>query len=445
MRLRRCCRSGLGTVSGAVALAAVATLVACSAARAEDWLQFRGPGGAAATDDPRVPTTWGDTEHLRWKLDLPGPGSSSPIVVGPRVYVTCYSGYGTGTGGGGSAGDLQRHLVAVDRATGRIDWTQTVPGSLPEDEYSGFLTEHGYASSTPTSDGETIYCFFGKSGVVAFDANSGKERWRVEVGKESSNRRWGSGASLLLVGDALIVNAAEESRSIRALDKRTGRQLWMAQADLLELAYATPAVVEPAVGPPELVVVVPEEIWGLNPANGKLKWFIATRMTGNVSPSPIVDGETVYLFGGFRSAGSMAIRTGGAGDATATHVKWTGASSSYVATPVLHDGHLYWIDDRGIAWCVRADTGQMVYRERVPGLDGGGRPVYASPLRVRDRLLVVSRWNGTFVLPARPSFEVLAQNRFADDTTDANATPAVADGTLYLRTNRRLYAIGDKP
>jgi outer membrane protein assembly factor BamB len=311
---------------------------------------------------------------------------------------------------------------------------------MPEDGYQGFITEHGYASNTPVTDGERVYCFFGKSGVIAIDLE-GKQLWRTSVGKESSNRRWGSAASLILYKDAVIVNAAEESQSIRALNKKTGKEIWQAPGTALELAYGTPAIVMLKNHQAELVVAAPSELWGLNPDTGKLQWYVEHLLTGNICPSIIADGETVFVFGGFRSAGSFSVRAGGKGDITKSNLLWSSRHSSYVATPVLHDHHLYWIDDRGQAFCVSAKTGEQVYRERVTGLESGGRPVYASPVVAGGKIYVPTRWNGVLVLPAQPEFKVLARNRFADDDSDFNATPAISSGQLFLRSNRFLYCV----
>jgi outer membrane protein assembly factor BamB len=414
-------------------------VVAASLASAADWPRFRGPGGLGIGESA-VPLEWGDSQNLFWKTPLPGPGSSSPVVHGADVFVTCYSGYGV-PGGDGRQASLVRHLVCIDRASGLERWRRDVPAELPEDAYEGFLTEHGYASSTPVVDADAVYAFFGKSGVIAFD-RAGSELWRVAVGKESSSRRWGSAASLILHDDLVIVNAAEESQSIRGLDRRTGREVWKAEAAALELAYGTPAIASLADGRADLVVAVPGEIWGLDPATGKIRWYAEHALTGNVSPSVIVDGDTVYVFGGFRSAGSLAVRAGGDGDVTKSHVLWTSKTSSYVATPLLHAGHLYWIDDRGQAFCSDAKTGAQVYRSRVAEITGGGRPVYASPVLTAGRILVVTRWNGTLVLPAEPRFEVLACNRFTGDDSDSSGTPAIADGRLFLRSGRFLYCVG---
>ena len=422
-----------------VALLALAA-VASSTASAADWPRFRGPGGLGIGESP-VPLTWSEKENLLWTAALPGPGSSSPVVHGGDVFVTCYSGYGVTGDRGGAAATLVRHLLCFDRITGAEKWRRDVAAELPEDAFEGYLTEHGYASSTPVVDADAVYAFFGKSGVVAFD-RAGKELWRVDVGKESSNRRWGSAASLIRHGDLVIVNAAEESQSIRGLDRTTGREIWKAEAAALELAYGTPAIARLPDGREELVVAVPSEVWGLDPATGKIRWYASHALTGNLSPSVIVDGDVVYVFGGFRSAGSLAVRAGGSGDVTKSHVLWTSKASSYVATPLLHEGHLYWIDDRGQAFCSNATTGEQVYRSRVAEIAGGGRPVYASPVLSAGRLIVATRWSGTLVLPAEPRFEVLACNRFATDESDFSGTPAIVDGRLYLRSGRCLFCVG---
>ena len=140
-----------------------------------NWARFRGPGGKGSSSTAADTLThWSESENLQWKTPLPGPGSSSPIVWERRVFVTCYSGYGAQTGG--AKDDLRRHLVCIDRESGDIVWTKTVVGGTPEDDYQGYLTEHGYASNTSVTDGERVYAFFGKSGVFAFDFD-GQQLW----------------------------------------------------------------------------------------------------------------------------------------------------------------------------------------------------------------------------------------------------------------------------
>ena len=189
-----------------------------------DWPQFRGPDGLGVSSDANVAVQWSESENLKWKTSLPGPGSSSPIVWGQHVFVTCYSGYGLSRTNPGNIEQLVRHLVCIDRKDGKVIWTRTVKAEMPEDAFAGMgVPEHGYASNTPATDGERVFVFFGKTGVLAFDLD-GNQLWQVNVGKESSNRRWGSSASLILYKDMVIVNASEESQSILALDKLPERK-----------------------------------------------------------------------------------------------------------------------------------------------------------------------------------------------------------------------------
>ena len=354
------------------------------------------------------------------------------------MFVTCYSGYGDGSSGD-SIEKLQRHLVCVDLKTGKVIWDKSIPAELPEDPYSGNLREHGYASNTPVTDGERVFAFFGKTGTLAFDFD-GQQLWKVNVGRQSSNRRWGSGASLILCQDMVIVNAAEESRSILALNKLTGKEIWKTAVDSLELSFVTPVLAECASGRIDLALAVPGELWGLNPDTGKLRWFAETGITGNVSPSVVAADGVVYATGGYPRQGTIAVRAGGKGDVTQTNVLWSSQNASYVPSPVVHRGHLFVVSDQGFATCLEAKSGKLVYKERLPSLSGG-KPFYASVVLANERLYAVSRRAGTFVLSATPQFAVVAQNKLAGDDSDFNGTPAIVGHQLFLRSKRFLYCI----
>jgi hypothetical protein len=191
------------------------------------------------------------------------------------------------------------------------------------------------------------------------------------------------------------------------------------------------------------VIAVPGEIWGLNPRTGKLVWYAETSLTGNVSPSLILDGDTVIAFGGYRSSGSIAVRVGGKGDVTKTHVVWTSRNSSYVSTPVQFEGKLYWIDDRGTYYVSSAKNGELVTRLRVSNITSRDRPVYASAVAIGKRLYFQTRFDGLLVTEPGGELKVIAQNRFANDNSMCNATPAVDRGELYLRSDSHLYCVRD--
>ncbi len=397
---------------------------------AESWSRFRGPDGQgkAASD---VVTTWDAETNVAWKLDLPGAGSSSPIVHSGKVFVTCYLGE--------SGESAQRTLVCADAKTGKQLWVHSVAAPKQEDGYRGFITEHGYASGSAVCDGRNVYAFFGKAGVVALTVD-GKPLWHAQVGTMSSNRRWGSGSSLVLADDILIVNAAEEARAIIGLKTADGSEAWKADYDLLELCYATPVLVEGEGGVTEAVIAMPGEAWGLNPKTGKLRWFYETGTGGNVSPSVVVGEDAFYTFGGYPQQQTVAIRRGGRNDITNSHRLWETSDSSYVATPLLHDGYLYWVNDRGFAFSMNAKTGETVTKARLSGLRSGGRPVYASPILSGQKLILVTRKSGTLIFDATPEMKVVHQNPPLDES-QFNATPAVADGSLYLRSDEALYCI----
>ena len=405
-----------------------------------DWNRFRGPNGTGVSTDANIPTQWSETENLRWKTPLPGAGSSSPILTKDFVFVSSYSGYGEPGAGQGDEKLLQRHFSCLDRQTGKILWSKSIANEIDEDPFTGNgLPQHGYATNTPVTDGKHVFVFFGKTGVIAYDLE-GNEQWRKSVGTSSGNRRWGSAASLILVGDKLIVNAAEESETIFALSKETGETVWKSEAGSLELCYSTPSLVKVDENRTDLVIAVAEEVWGLNPENGKLTWYVETNLTENLSPSVIVDGDTVFVFGGYRSKGSLAIKVGGKGDVTDSNVVWTSRSTSYVPTPVVDDGRLYWIDDNGFYHCLDKASGKSIDKQRVPMRSRGGRAVYASALNINGMIYAQTRYNGLMVFKPADKMDLVEQNSF-DDESQFNSTPAVDNGQLFLRSDEFLYCV----
>jgi outer membrane protein assembly factor BamB len=397
-----------------------------------DWPQFRGPGGQGISADKGLPVTWGPKENIVWKVALPGAGASTPIVVGPRIFVTCFSGYGVPGQPAAALDRLKLHVVCLDRGSGKILWIKHAAPKLPEQPT--MRENHGYASSTPVADGERLYAFFGKTGVVAFD-HDGKRLWQAEVGAGLNG--WGSAASLMLAGDLLIVNASVESQSLVALDKKTGREAWQTKG--IKESWNTPLLVTVAPGKSELVVAIMGKVLGLEPATGAQRWSCATDIGWYMVPSLVAEEGIVYAIGG-RSGGGLAVRAGGTGDVTRSHRLWKIAKGSNVSSPIVHEGHLYWMHEGlGIAYCAELKTGKIVYEERVPGAG----PIYASPVLADGKLYYVCRNGRTIVLIAGPKYERLAVNDLAD-RSPFNASPAVAGSRLYLRSDRFLYCVGLK-
>lgn len=398
-----------------------------------DWNRFLGPDACLVTADQGTPASWSATENLVWKTALPGFGASSPITAGSKVFVTCYSGYGLDEDAPGQVEDLRYHVVCLDRDKGTILWDKATKAQLPENEYRGFVALHGFASATPTSDGQAVYAFFGRTGVVAYRLD-GEPLWQANVGSEM--HQWGSGASPILVENLLIVNASIESGALVALDKSTGREVWRV-SDIVR-SWGTPLVVDVPGGEQELVVSLEGKVLGLDPATGRLLWECAG-VTDYVCPSVIAHKGVVYVTAG-RKGLTLAIRAGGRGDVTQTHLLWKLGKSPKVATPVYCDGHLYWINHQGIAVCVNAATGEVVFEERLK-VAGRGDKVYASLVVANGKLFGVTRQDGTVVLAASPRFEELGRNRL-EDASVFNATPALGQGQLLIRSDRFLYCIG---
>ncbi|MCB9868526.1 MAG: PQQ-binding-like beta-propeller repeat protein [Planctomycetes bacterium] len=447
--------------TGTVAILAFAAL---AAAQPPAWPCFRGPNrDGAAQADARPPLEWSNTKNLAWRVALPGPGASSPIVCGDRVFVTCYTGYGAHLDDGGDFKKLVHHLVCVARERGAILWQRAVPGPLPHKARPMQLTEHGFASPTPATDGRAVYCYFGRAGVVAFDLD-GKVLWQTDLGEPTKGAppptntvehkgkvlslRWGTAASPLVCGDLVLVNASEQSNSIRALDRATGKLRWTYESANLEGCATTPAVV--AVGKTQQVVMcLGGAVWGLGLEDGKLRWQVETGTRGGMSPTPVSDAERVYTFGGDgksfalwltpRSPQGAATATGERGPVDDRRIAWKGANVD-IPSPALHDGKLFLVSQSGIGTVVTSRDGKTLVTGRLEGRTG---KVYASPLIAAGRMYVVSRKRGTFVYSADEKLRLLHRNEL-DDESVFNGSPAVDGPRLFLRSDKFLYCLATR-
>ncbi len=404
-------------------------------ANANDWPQFRGPKGNATSDEKGLPIEWSSEKNLVWKTELPGPGSSSPITLGDRVFLTCYTGYGLDRQQPGDMQGLQRHLLCLDRAKGTILWDKVAETELPEQPYKQWIPRHGYASSTPAADSQRVYAFFGKSGVVAFN-HGGRQLWHADVGSQVHD--YGSGASPVLFNDLVIVNAGVESGSLVGLDKRTGNEVW--RADGISNAWNTPLLVELPNGKTELVLEIKGKVAGFDPATGERLWTCDTGISDYVCPSLVAHDGIVYSLGG-RSGSGLAVRAGGRDDVTQTHLLWKGTKRGpNVPSPVYYDGHLYFTTDSAVVRCLDAKTGEFIYEKRLEHPSGD---MWPSPVLADGKLYFVSSRGRTFVLAAKPQFEQLAHNDLGD-SDHFNASPAITGGQLFLRSDRFLYCVGKK-
>jgi outer membrane protein assembly factor BamB len=442
---------------------------------AEDWPGFRGNhGGVAVSQDLPTKVT---KDNLLWKLKMPGVGTSSPITYGDKIFVTAYKGYGTaltkqspgagkkGGGGGGGFGkggppdadqkNLRLLVLCVDARDGKIVWQKEVTPKFPEINFSGMFREHGYASSTPATDGERVIAFFGKSGVHAFDME-GKALWSADVG--DGTHMWGSASSPVLYGDLVIVNAGIESKKLVALDKRTGKEVWTAKA--LGTSWGSPALVETKDGKTEVVVSWPGKIVAYDPLTGSQKWtcdgigagggggggggggFGGGKGMGGgyTSSTPVSKDGIVYAIGGGgpTPTTALAVTAGGSGDVTKTNVLWRSKSGSNAPSPVIVGNELCWVD--GSLTALDLASGKSVAKDRL--YDARGE--YVSAVASGSKIYALTRSDGLFVLDAADKFTQLDHHEFDGDTSIFNASPAISNGKLILRSNAYLYCIGKK-
>jgi len=408
-------------------------LCLATVASAQDWPGFRGPTGQGTSPAKGLPTTWSETENIAWKTELPGPGTSSPAVFGKKIFLTCYTGYNV-PGEQGAMDDLVLHLVCLDRTTGKQLWATPVKPKLPEQDR--IRDDHGYASGTPAVDGERVYVFFGKTGAMAFD-HSGKPLWERDLG--DTLHGWGSAGCPVLYKDLVIINASVESESLVALDKKTGKEVWRAKE--LKESWNTPILVPVGQGKQQLVVAEMGSILGYDPDKGTEIWRCATDIPWYMVPSLVHDKGVIYCVGGRSPGGSLAVKLGGKGDVTDSHRLWTLNKGSNVTSPLYHDGHLYWMhESQEIAYCVEASTGKIVYEERVPRAD----QIYPSPVLADGKIYYLNRFGKTFVVAAKPEFELLATNtRYEGRHRDmVNSSPAISGKQLLIRSNKYLFCIG---
>ena len=407
-----------------------------------DWPRFRGPNGSGvAADEAPTPTEFGETKNLRWKVELPGEGVSCPIVIGDKLFITAYSGYGAE---GGTQLDLVRHVLCFDAKTGKEIWRKEIEAVLPEDAYSGMgVPSHGYASHTPASDGERVYAFFGKSGVKAFDLD-GNQLWERSVGTDSDPRRWGSSSSPLVVDGVVVVVAGPEKRAIVGLDAKSGSELWTADAEALASVWGSPVTAPGEGGKTDVVLGTPGEIWGLNPATGKIRWYAGAVGEDGFNTSVVVADGVVYAIEG-RSGGSIALRTGGKGDVGQSHLVWSGRDANRFGTPLVYRDRLWFVSNR-IANCLDAKTGEKIFQGRLPSEGGGafGRGAdYASPVAADGKIYYVTGNGEVHVLKAADELESLAVNTLGAEGEAFAATPAISDGALFIRSSRHLWCFSE--
>jgi outer membrane protein assembly factor BamB len=418
---------------------------AASPAGERFWPQWRGP--LATGEGPRAhpPLEWSEEKNVRWKVEVPGRGQSSPVVWEDLVFVTTAVPQAKGVpskpaeaarAGGPPVvkpdGIVEFVVQAHNRSDGKVRWRTTVKELLP---HEGTHKDGSYASGSALTDGERLYAFFGSRGLYALDLK-GKVLWEKQLGTMQTRMGFGEGSSPALFGDTLVVNWDHEGQDfVVALDKKTGSERWRAERDE-PTSWATPIVVA-SDGKAQVVTSATKRVRSYDLATGKLLWE-AGGMTENVIPSPVSASGMVYATSGFRGNALIAVRVADAkGDVTGTPaVAWSyDRDTPYVPSPLLYKDGLYFMKSNS-AVLTRIDvaTGKPSYTQRLDRLTN----VYASPVAAAGRVYVVGRDGTSAVLAAGPEPTVLATNSLGDGF---DASPALVDDEMYLRGQKYLYRI----
>ena len=413
----------VGLVVTALNAAPGVSLIPVEGEGAKYWPRWRGPSGQGHVAGTSYVDTWSDTTHVKWKATVPGRGHSSPIVWGQHIFLTSEHEDG-----------LRLTMLAFNRADGEVLWETAIP--------TGGVVEHVYrknsrASATPTTDGQRVYASFGSHGLAAFDF-SGKLLWHQKLGVLRNYH--GSAGSPVLYKDRLFIyqdhGGTETLRSfVAAFDAKTGAVIWKKDRTAT-VGWGTPVVITTGERD-ELIVNSQRTVDAYDPVTGGELWTARGTMM-EVIPTPVVGHGLVFCSSG-RQGPTLAIRPGGTGDVTDTHVAWSSPKGSpFVPSPIIHGDLLYMVNDiQSILTVLQAKSGEVVYQARL------GEPVKegfsSSPVAVGDKLFFTNDRGQTFVVQAGREFKLLHVNELKAQVL---ASPALVDGTWYWRTDTQLLAIG---
>ncbi|HVF23056.1 MAG TPA: PQQ-binding-like beta-propeller repeat protein [Pyrinomonadaceae bacterium] len=438
-------------VSRITSLALLVFLSLTTIGSAANWPQWRGPDGSGISNEKNLPAEWSPTKNIKWKTPIAGRGHSSPIVWGKYVFVTTAV-EGEPVSGAKAAkhtiegkefvhpdsvGADRKHtfkVVALDRDSGKILWESVAWEGTP---YDNRHRKSSYAASTPATDGKMVYAFFGTEGLYAYDYK-GKLAWKAQLGNLAT-LGMGTATSPVIYENLVIVQCDEDSGDssfIVAFDKKTGKEAWRTPRTKIQVSWSTPLLVRTPKRA-ELIASGTEHVISYDPATGKELWR-HKGVESNAIPSPVANSEMVYLVAGYPAKIAMAIKLGGSGDLTGTpNVPWKYAKgTAYVPSPILYGDYLYLTTDRGILTAIDAKTGEVKY-------EGGRIPIpatfTASPVAFEGKILMTSEDGDTFIVKAGPKHEIIGTNSLGEAVY---ASPAIADGHIYIRGEKNLYSIG---
>jgi outer membrane protein assembly factor BamB len=420
-----------------MSIRAALPLFLCSALVAEThWPSWRGPLANGVAPDANPPVEWSESKNVRWKVAVPGRGSSSPVIWGDQVFILTAIPAGEATGGGeDKPGQKQQFTVlSYDRNTGKELWRHSPRTQVP---HEGHHKDHGFASASPVTDGEHLIVSFGSFGLYGYDMK-GKLLWEKDLGDMRTRNSFGEGSSPAMSGTTVVVLWDHEGDDfIAAFDKRDGKELWRQKRDE-PTGWCTPLVVTHG-GKKQVVVNATNKVRSYDLATGEVLWECGGQ-TANAIPSAVASDERVFVMSGFRGNALKAITLGRTGDLTDTDaVAWShNKSTPYVPSPLLYGDLLYFVaNNNAMLSAFDTKTGKAQFEgERVEGVNG----VYASPMGAADRVYLAGRDGNTAVFKRGPKPEIIAKNKL-DDGFDAS--PAAVGNQLFLRGRESLYCIAN--
>lgn len=411
----------------------------------DNWPHWRGPldTGAAVKGNP--PLKWDEKTNVRWKVAIPGKGSSTPIVWDDRVFITT----AVDTERKAKPADIpkvkppgqvktqppdtyyQFIVMCLDRHTGKVRWQRVATEEVP---HEGMQATHSYAAGSPVTDGKHIYASFGSHGIYCYNM-AGKLQWKKRLGIMFTRYGWGEASTPALYKDWLIINWDHEGQSyIFALDARTGNVRWKKKRDE-PTSWATPLIVEYK-GKVQVVVNGTNRVRSYDLKTGDVLWQCGGQ-TINAIPSPVAKGGVVYCMSGYRGSTAHALPLDASGDLTKTKkILWQiGKGTPYIPSPLLMGNRLYFLAKNfPVLSCVNAETGKVIYQERLPGLV----TLYASPMGVQNRIYISDRDGTTMVIQGGDNFKILAVNRL---DAPIDGSPAIAGDQMFLRAHHHVYCL----
>jgi outer membrane protein assembly factor BamB len=460
----------LAAISSLLCLIALTTVIMVASSASSDpahWPQWRGPffNGVART---AAPVEFNDTKNIKWKIEIPGRGFSTPVIWGDRIFLTTAvptgkttqpapppeqaqnppaqnpaenpgGGRRQGRGPGGGSGTGEEHkfvVMCLDKKTGKTIWERVAKTATP---HEGYHRQYGsFASNAPLTDGRYLYVSFGSRGIYCYDLN-GKLIWEKDLGVQMKMRnQFGEGVAPALHGNLLIHPYDQQSDSfVVALDKRNGKEVWRMSRDEIS-AWSTPLIAD-VKGKKQVIISASNKVRAYDPENGKQIWECAG-LGSNVIPHPAQHNDTVLVMSGHRDPKLMAVRLGREGDLTGSDaVLWSQTrGTAYTASPVLHDNKFYALTDNGMLSCFNATTGEPYYhQQRLPNPDN----FKASPVAAGGNLYLASESGVVTVVKLGEKFEIVATNTLADQMFVAS--PIVAEGEMFLRSKTHLFCVSD--